>query len=986
MKTYRRRLLAAWTCLSLFASLFLRLGFATKSMEYYTSEVDGSRQPYGLYLPEPFDPDVAHPLVIFLHGWDGIASANFLPPEHRTDLANARGWILVDLDGRINTLYNGVGEKHVFDVLDELRAKHKIDERRIYLHGCSMGGIGSLLLGFRHPDIFAAVAAGDGESDYRLLTFDSRLQPLVQSQLPIDFAENGRHLALYILVDTRDTVINPEHSYRLHARLNELGYPHEYHENDGAHCEGYDAAPIYEFFSQHVNDPNPKDVLLKAKQLQHASAYWVRIDRLKEALEFATVEAKIGDRRVDVTASGLLQYTLFLTPELVGSDDVSIYTNGGLSYAGPATEVALFASLDESGNIVGWSTTDTLPRGLSKTAQIEGAYGHAYTSKFLLVTGTIGIQAERTRNTEEAQKLASTWNTVMRANISPVMDRSVTEEDIASYNLILVGTADSNSVIKAINDFLPIRIWQNRIVAGATVYDGKKYGLSMVFPNPLNPQRYVVIRHGGGAADFPEYMEYLPWLPDYLIFDRSVASYYWVDVGFFDAYWRLDKDRDGLDDVWEKDIIDADPADEITGLSDVTPEGDLDGDGLTNRQERDLGTHVWNLDSDGDKIGDPIEVGGDPANPLDTDGDGTIDALDTDSDNDGVADDDEDPNDNGQWDQGAETDWRNPDSDGDGYSDGDELTDHQSDPLQATSLPPDNDQDKVSDINDADDDNDGFTDADELTDNQSDPLDPNSVPANDNDQDKISDVNDPDDDNDGYSDADELTDNQSDPVDPNSVPTNDRDQDRISDVNDPDNDNDGYTDADELTDDQSDPLDPRSIPANDNEGDKISDVNDPDDDNDGVTDVDDPFPLDASEWLDTDKDGVGNNADPDDDRDYMPDVWESQYEGLNPLINDAEEDNDADGQTNIAEYIARTNPCDPSSVFSSKEIAIEDGQVTLKWSSVPGRVYRVWFALDLVTWFPLSGQIAAQDQGNVTEWTAAIPEVRQGYFNVEVFP
>jgi len=43
--------------------------------------------------------------------------------------------------------------------------------------------------------------------------------------------------------------------------------------------------------------------------------------------------------------------------------------------------------------------------------------------------------------------------------------------------------------------------------------------------------------------------------------------------------------------------------------------------------------------------------------------------------------------------------------------------------------------------------------------------------------------------------------------------------------------------------------------------DGIVNVADPDDDNDGVRDVVDAFPLDASEQLDSDRDGVGDNAD-----------------------------------------------------------------------------------------------------------------------------
>ena len=59
--------------------------------------------------------------------------------------------------------------------------------------------------------------------------------------------------------------------------------------------------------------------------------------------------------------------------------------------------------------------------------------------------------------------------------------------------------------------------------------------------------------------------------------------------------------------------------------------------------------------------------------------------------------------------------------------------------------------------------------------------------------------------------------------------------------------------------------------------------------------------------VDTDDDGIGNNADEDDDDDGMPDSWEIEYE-INPLIDDAQNDPDGDGITNLEEYLAGTDP------------------------------------------------------------------------------
>jgi predicted esterase len=602
-------------------------GFAASSAESYISEIDGSSQPFGLYLPEPFDPNVPHPVVFHLHGAPGRWSTDFPMASY----ADANGWILVNPDGRGDfTAYLGVAQDDVFCVLDDLRDRYPegIDENRIYVEGCSQGGQGASRLGFLYPDLFAAAAPVDGW--YNCYAFlgqyssrytnpeevNPRRRSLIEALSPLYIAENVKHLKLYLGVDTGDGTVPPSEGYSLHDRLDELGYPHSYELFSGGHCSGYSSPSIYDFFSQQVNEPNPKSVVLKANQLKYGSAYWVRIDRLARSMEFAAVEAKITGKekdRVEVTANGLHRFTLSLTPELLEVGEVNVVSNGELIYTGPPEEITVSASLDESGSIIGWSTGDTLPRGLKKTAQIEGPIGHAYMSKFLLVVGTTS-KPDTAGNRARAEQFAADWNLRNHAAISPVEDTSITEEDILSSNLILFGTADSNSLIDEISDLLPVRIWNNRIVAGANEYVGENYGLYMIFPNPLNPEHYVVIRHRAIPGWIATDVIMLPlFWPDYVVFDTNIVpiqegtSPYgepafnhpdaWVEAGYFDQYWRLDEDEDGMDDIFEKEIIDADPDDEMASLEDVSPDDDFDGDGQDNRTECNAGTDGTDAES-----------------------------------------------------------------------------------------------------------------------------------------------------------------------------------------------------------------------------------------------------------------------------------------------------------------------------------------------------------------------------------------------------
>jgi hypothetical protein len=97
----------------------------------------------------------------------------------------------------------------------------------------------------------------------------------------------------------------------------------------------------------------------------------------------------------------------------------------------------------------------------------------------------------------------------------------------------------------------------------------------------------------------------------------------------------------------------------------------------------------------------------------------------------------------------------------------------------------------------------------------------------------------------------------------------------------------------------------------------------------------------------------------DNDRDGMPDVWE-EAAGLSPFIDDADADADGDGLSNLQEYLAGTNPLDPSSFLKLNAASSTNG-LRLTFQAIAGRSYTIEYcdALGTGQWNRLTN-IAAQ--------------------------
>jgi Tol biopolymer transport system component len=121
----------------------------------------------------------------------------------------------------------------------------------------------------------------------------------------------------------------------------------------------------------------------------------------------------------------------------------------------------------------------------------------------------------------------------------------------------------------------------------------------------------------------------------------------------------------------------------------------------------------------------------------------------------------------------------------------------------------------------------------------------------------------------------------------------------------------------------------------------------------------------------------------DTDGDGMEDNWESDFFG--GLEAQPDEDADADGFTNLEEYIAGTDPRDPHSRLRLEITTAEPGRPQLRWTAAPGRVYQIVSTPDLAgqPWSATPGSLRIA--GGSASFEPAEPAPTGGFYRLLVF-
>jgi hypothetical protein len=310
-------------------------------------------------------------------------------------------------------------------------------------------------------------------------------------------------------------------------------------------------------------DPMPKKVRFTTWTLRYNQMAWVTVDGLEQHWTRARVDAEIVPPEIiQVTTTNVSALTFYGLTGVLSANGSGSYRVPALSLAGqplhiskialdgqllavPSTEVAgaPFTAHFEKKNSRWKPVTSSSDDHLRKRHGLQGPIDDAFMDSFIMVRPTgkpINDKIGDWTTTAMTDAIRE-WRLQFRGDTPVKDDNAVTDADIANSNLILWGDPRSNHLLARMALKLPIHWDQSRFTVLRTTYSTRDYVPVLIYPNPLNPKRYVVLNSGFTFADEAPTSNALqiPKLPDYAVLNFHTQAI--EDAGFFDEEWQFAK-------------------------------------------------------------------------------------------------------------------------------------------------------------------------------------------------------------------------------------------------------------------------------------------------------------------------------------------------------------------------------------------------------------------------------------------------------------
>jgi len=536
----------------------------------YVSKIDGSVQPYILLVPEAYKPGQPTPLALSCHGRNenltelAFISTKLEPSSSNSTVGDPKTKFVVMLYGRYCCANKLAGEIDLFEAWDHVAEQYPIDKARVSLTGFSMGGGAVWHLAAHYGGNWCVATPGAGFSEsqrFLKLAEKGEVPPWYESVLyrlynATDHPENFFNTKTISYAGDKDGQIQAgnvmeEALAKVGIQLERFTGPNTEHKYEPETKKKVDAR-VEELTKQGKNFL-PEQVKFATYTLRYDTHLWVTVTGLEKHWEKATVDAEIaGGAGIKATTRNVTGvYFKFPTKggPFASDKGLTVDIDGQrVVFGEDASLVGIYAMRKVDGQ---WQKDSTPAPGLRKRHGLQGPIDDAFLSSFVVVKPTGKGLHEKTAGwaAAECDRAVDAWRKQFRGEARVKPADQVTDEDIAQSNLVLFGDPGSNPMINRVLSKLPIQWTAEKLLVNGQGFAADRYLPVMIYPNPLNPSKYVVLNSGFTfrEADYLNNARQTPKLPDYAVIDVQTppTKTSWGPLpkaGFFGERWEWQPD------------------------------------------------------------------------------------------------------------------------------------------------------------------------------------------------------------------------------------------------------------------------------------------------------------------------------------------------------------------------------------------------------------------------------------------------------------
>ncbi len=546
----------------------LKPGFGT--VLGYISSVDGSVQPYALYLPPDAEQVKPTTLLVVLHGRNqtlnevSFIDAHQGKPYPKNELENGMKRAVLHVYGRTNNGYRWAGETDVLEAINDCISPFSVHKRislayplDVDLQGFSMGGAGAWHLGLHYSDRFRTVEAGAGFNETVKYARLKNMPSWVEKTLHIyDSYEVARNINAVPTIGyggeddpqlaASKNIVGQLQKEGFHIKIDsllssadEIPFLQVVGAKMGHKVDAASRKIMDDFVKKQQSRPiRPAKIDYVTYTLKYPKSGWIILEKLDEHYRKAWVQAEENGDRSVLTITRLDNIASFMV--LGGPYKKVVLLNQTFEIEGR------FLKFVRNGDQ--WSHVpiggDKLQFAQeSKHAQHQGPIDDAFTSGFVVVGPEVSGNSVEQKLMDEFR---ANWSKFLRGDLPVGTVPEVKMNSQGQYSgshLVLFGTPKNNRLMAEVMPKLKQIKWsETEFTLGGKTYSTSDHIPVLIAPNPLNPRKYVVINSGHtfGKKDFEGTNALLyPRMGDWGVLKvKADGSTEIVDSGFFDEQWN----------------------------------------------------------------------------------------------------------------------------------------------------------------------------------------------------------------------------------------------------------------------------------------------------------------------------------------------------------------------------------------------------------------------------------------------------------------